>query len=185
MIFIPNFRARSRRVTVFLTTSRAQLGSTGFVATSGSRWPLCISTSRTAVFFGSIISSSFSLSRSAARLIILSPAFWDRYQRRTLRPIFKRPFHARAEGCRIRPALLIKAIANVSWDYMKGKRFCQSFFDGSKKDRSISSIIPNDRQIYRVIIEKAAPPPQSRGHGVLTVTGSDKGKDSILCRNGQ
>jgi Holliday junction resolvase RusA-like endonuclease len=34
---------------------------------------------------------------------------------------------------------------------------------GSKAVRSLAAIVPNDRQIYRVIIEKSAPPWQSRG----------------------
>jgi hypothetical protein len=40
---------------------------------------------------------------------------------------------------------------------------------GSKAVRSLVAIVPNDRQIYRVIIEKSAPPWQSRGLGHLWV----------------
>jgi len=41
---------------------------------------------------------------------------------------------------------------------------------GSKKIRTLSAIIPNDKQIYRVVIEKALPPKQSKGFGHLIVT---------------
>ena len=41
---------------------------------------------------------------------------------------------------------------------------------GSKKIRTLSAIIPNDKQIYRVVIEKALPPKQSKGYGHLIVT---------------
>ena len=40
---------------------------------------------------------------------------------------------------------------------------------GSKAVRSLAAVVPNDRQIYRVIIEKSAPPCQSRGLGHLWV----------------
>jgi hypothetical protein len=40
---------------------------------------------------------------------------------------------------------------------------------GSKAKRTLLPIIPNDRQIYRVIIEKAEPPHQSKGFGHLTI----------------
>ena len=40
---------------------------------------------------------------------------------------------------------------------------------GPKARRSLLPIIPNDRQVYRVIIEKAEPPHQSRGFGHLTI----------------
>jgi len=40
---------------------------------------------------------------------------------------------------------------------------------GSKAVRSLVAIVPNDRQIYRVIIEKSMPPWQSRGLGHLWV----------------
>jgi hypothetical protein len=41
---------------------------------------------------------------------------------------------------------------------------------GSKKLRAYSPIIPNDKQIFRVIIEKSLPPPQSKGLGHLIIT---------------
>lgn len=41
---------------------------------------------------------------------------------------------------------------------------------GSKKLRTLSPIIPNDKQIYRVTIEKALPPKQSKGMGYLVIT---------------
>jgi Holliday junction resolvase RusA-like endonuclease len=41
---------------------------------------------------------------------------------------------------------------------------------GSKKIRTLPAIIPNDSQIYRVVIEKALPPKQSKGFGHLIVT---------------
>ncbi len=40
---------------------------------------------------------------------------------------------------------------------------------GSKRKHTLTPIIPNDRQIYRVIMEKGAPPGQSRGMGHLTI----------------
>jgi hypothetical protein len=40
---------------------------------------------------------------------------------------------------------------------------------GSKKVRTLVPIIPNDNQIYRVMIEKAPPPWQSKGFGHLTL----------------
>jgi hypothetical protein len=40
---------------------------------------------------------------------------------------------------------------------------------GSEAIRSLSPLIPNDRQIYRVVIEKCAPPEQSRGLGHVTI----------------
>ena len=40
---------------------------------------------------------------------------------------------------------------------------------GPKAVRSLPALIPNDRQIYRVVIEKCAPPKQSLGCGHLTV----------------
>jgi Holliday junction resolvase RusA-like endonuclease len=41
---------------------------------------------------------------------------------------------------------------------------------GSKKVRTLSAIIPNDSQIFRIIIEKSLPPKQSKGFGHLIVT---------------
>jgi len=40
---------------------------------------------------------------------------------------------------------------------------------GSKAKRNLAPIIPNDRQVYRVIMEKAVPPKQSHGLGHLTI----------------
>ena len=40
---------------------------------------------------------------------------------------------------------------------------------GPKAKRTLVPIIPNDRQVYRVIIEKAEPPRQSKGFGHLTI----------------
>jgi hypothetical protein len=41
---------------------------------------------------------------------------------------------------------------------------------GSKKNRRWTSIIPNDNRIYRVTIEKALAPKQSRGLGHVLIT---------------
>jgi len=41
---------------------------------------------------------------------------------------------------------------------------------GSKKRRILSPIIPNDKQIYRVTVEKALLPKQSKGMGHLVIT---------------
>jgi len=40
---------------------------------------------------------------------------------------------------------------------------------GSKRNHTLASIIPNDNQIYRVIMEKASAPKQSHGMGHLIV----------------
>ena len=40
---------------------------------------------------------------------------------------------------------------------------------GPKRRRTLEPIIPNDRQIYRVIMEKGLPPWQSKGFGHLTI----------------
>jgi len=40
---------------------------------------------------------------------------------------------------------------------------------GSKREPTLPPVIPNDRQVYRVVIEKSSPPPQSRGLGHLTI----------------
>ena len=40
---------------------------------------------------------------------------------------------------------------------------------GSKAVYALEPIVPNDRQIYRVVIEKREPPSQSRGYGHVTV----------------
>ncbi len=40
---------------------------------------------------------------------------------------------------------------------------------GPKKRRSLVPIIHNDRQVYRVIMEKSPSPPQSHGLGHLTI----------------
>jgi Holliday junction resolvase RusA-like endonuclease len=40
---------------------------------------------------------------------------------------------------------------------------------GSKAKPTLPPIIPNDRQIYRVLIEKNNPPKQSRGLGRITI----------------
>jgi hypothetical protein len=41
---------------------------------------------------------------------------------------------------------------------------------GSKKVRTLSAIIPNDRQVFRIVIEKSLSPKQSKGFGHLVVT---------------
>jgi Holliday junction resolvase RusA-like endonuclease len=40
---------------------------------------------------------------------------------------------------------------------------------GGKKRRGLPALIPNDNQIYRVIVEKTAPPKQSHGQGHVTI----------------
>ena len=40
---------------------------------------------------------------------------------------------------------------------------------GSKRIRTLRAIVPNDRQVFRVTIEKALPPKQSLGLGHLTI----------------
>lgn len=41
---------------------------------------------------------------------------------------------------------------------------------GSKEIRTLSAIIPNDRQIFRLVIEKSLPPKQSKGFGHLIMS---------------
>lgn len=41
---------------------------------------------------------------------------------------------------------------------------------GSKKVRTLSAIIPNDRQVFRIVLEKLLPPKQSKGYGHLLIT---------------
>jgi hypothetical protein len=40
---------------------------------------------------------------------------------------------------------------------------------GPKSRRSLDAIIPNDRQVYRVAIEKRIPPGQSKGFGHVII----------------
>lgn len=40
---------------------------------------------------------------------------------------------------------------------------------GSKRLRTLMALVPNDRQVYRVIVEKMQPPKQSLGLGHLVV----------------
>ncbi len=40
---------------------------------------------------------------------------------------------------------------------------------GSKKLKSLTSLIPNDNQVHRLVIEKSKPPKQSRGLGHVVV----------------
>jgi hypothetical protein len=40
---------------------------------------------------------------------------------------------------------------------------------GPKAQRTLAAVIPNDRQIFRIVMEKAPPPWQSRGLGHLIV----------------
>jgi len=50
---------------------------------------------------------------------------------------------------------------------------------GSKKKRILFAVIPNDRQVFRVVIEMSLPPEQSKGYGHLLITkyGSKKSQD--------
>jgi Holliday junction resolvase RusA-like endonuclease len=41
---------------------------------------------------------------------------------------------------------------------------------GSKKVHSLSPIIPNDRQVFRIVIEKSLAPKQSKGFGHFLIT---------------
>ena len=41
---------------------------------------------------------------------------------------------------------------------------------GSKKIRQCTPIIPNDKQVYRVTVEKALAPKQSKGFGHVLIT---------------
>lgn len=45
----------------------------------------------------------------------------------------------------------------------------QGRMGGSKKEQTFERIIPNDRQIYKVTIEKKRPPIQSHGLGHLII----------------
>lgn len=48
---------------------------------------------------------------------------------------------------------------------------------GSKATRTLDSIIPNDRQIFKVTVEKKRPPGQSKGAGHLTIRRYDESKN--------
>ena len=45
-----------------------------------------------------------------------------------------------------------------------------------KKRRALPALIPNDRQVFRVTIEKQAPPKQSRGLGHVVITSYAAGR---------
>lgn len=47
----------------------------------------------------------------------------------------------------------------------------QGHVGGSKTTRRLRPIVPNDSQIYRVVVEKGSPPRQSLGLGHLTIRG--------------
>ena len=64
------------------------------------------------------------------------------------------------------PALAMHDVDNRLKDILDA---LQGRAGGSKAKQSLAPIIPNDRQIYRVIMEKAAPLKQSRGMGHLTI----------------
>jgi len=64
-------------------------------------------------------------------------------------------------------ALFFHDLDNRLKDIMDALQGCAG---GSKKARTLPAIIPNDSQIYRVVIEKGLPPKQSKGFGHLTVT---------------
>ena len=46
---------------------------------------------------------------------------------------------------------------------------------GSKRVRTLAPVVPNDRQIFRVIVEKQLPPKQSHGLGHLTIRRLSRG----------
>jgi hypothetical protein len=62
--------------------------------------------------------------------------------------------------------LLIHDLDNRLKDIMDA---LQGRAGGSKATPTLPPIIPNDRQIYRVVIEKKKPPKQSHGLGHLTI----------------
>jgi hypothetical protein len=45
-----------------------------------------------------------------------------------------------------------------------------------KKRSSLPALIPNDRQVFRVVIEKESPPKQSRGFGHVTISSHAAGR---------
>ena len=47
---------------------------------------------------------------------------------------------------------------------------------GPKAKRSLAPLVPNDRQIYRVAVEKHSPPKQSLGGGHITIRRLRSGK---------
>jgi Holliday junction resolvase RusA-like endonuclease len=49
---------------------------------------------------------------------------------------------------------------------------------GPKRLRSLSAVVPNDRQIFKLTVEKALPPKQSKGLGFLLVRKHRGGKPS-------
>lgn len=46
----------------------------------------------------------------------------------------------------------------------------------SKKRRALAALIPNDRQVFRVTVEKLAPPKQSRGLGHVVIASYAAGR---------
>ena len=64
------------------------------------------------------------------------------------------------------PALSMHDVDNRLKDILDA---LQGRAGGPKSKRTLRPIVPNDRQIYRVIVEKGAPPKQSRGLGHLTI----------------
>ena len=63
-------------------------------------------------------------------------------------------------------AMLIHDVDNRLKDILDA---LQGRAGGSKKKHILQAIIPNDKQVYRVTIEKAEPPKQSKGLGHLAI----------------
>jgi len=64
------------------------------------------------------------------------------------------------------PALFVHDVDNRLKDILDA---LQGRAGGPKSQQTLAPVIPNDRQVYRVVIDKSAPPKQSRGMGHLTV----------------
>jgi Holliday junction resolvase RusA-like endonuclease len=66
-----------------------------------------------------------------------------------------------------KPALVMHDVDNRLKDIMDA---LQGHVQGTgKKGRALPALIPNDNQIFRVIVEKQAPSKQSHGQGHVTI----------------
>ena len=65
-----------------------------------------------------------------------------------------------------RTALAIHDVDNRTKDILDA---LQGRAGGSKRVRTLKPIIPNDNQVYRLVIEKSLPPRQSKGFGHVEI----------------
>ena len=63
-------------------------------------------------------------------------------------------------------ALAVHDVDNRLKDIMDA---LQGRVGGPKKHKKLRALVPNDNQVYRVLVEKQKPPPQSHGFGHLVI----------------